>query len=146
MLFRSRMKQGLSIPVIGNGDILTARDVLRIRVDTACDGVMIGRAAQGNPWIFSQSLALMEGKEPLVPTLSTRFEVIARYVDYMVDSFGEYRAVRMLRSRIVWFVKGLPGCSHLRNQVTRLTSRDEMIGAVRDYFDYIQRQYNQIDD
>jgi tRNA-dihydrouridine synthase len=105
---------------------------------TGCDAVMIGRAAQGNPWIFSQSLDVMDGGEPAMPDLPERFEVIRRYVDYMVDHFGEFRAVRMLRSRIVWFVKGLPGCSAFRNTVTRLESRQEMIDAVHTYFQSIR--------
>jgi tRNA-dihydrouridine synthase len=135
-----KLKQSLSIPVIGNGDVLTAWDALRMQSVTACDAVMIGRASQGNPWIFSQTLDLMAGREPTVPGLSARLEVIVRYVNYMVDHFGEYRGVRMLRSRIVWFVKGMPGCSTFRNRVTRLTSRDEMIAAVRDYFDAVRHE------
>jgi len=135
-----KLKQSLSIPVIGNGDVLTAWDALRMQSVTACDAVMIGRASQGNPWIFSQTLDLMAGREPTVPGWSARLEVIVRYVNYMVDHFGEYRGVRMLRSRIVWFVKGMPGCSTFRNRVTRLTSRDEMIAAVRDYFDAVRHK------
>jgi tRNA-dihydrouridine synthase len=128
------------MPVIGNGDVVSGRDAVRMQSLTGCDAVMIGRAAQGNPWIFSQSLDAMEGREPAMPNLRERFEVIRRYVDYMVDHFGEFRAVCMLRSRIVWFVKGLPGCSAFRNTVTRLESRQEMMGAVDAYFQSIREQ------
>lgn len=133
-----RLKANLSIPVIGNGDVLVPQDVLRMQSLTGCDAVMIGRAAQGNPWIFSQSHAVIAGKTPVLPDLSSRFQVMCRYVDYMVAHFGEYRAVRMLRSRIVWFVKGLPRCSAFRNSVTRLRSHHEMVNAVASYFESIR--------
>ncbi len=133
-----RLKERLSIPIVGNGDILSAYDAVRMKTDTGCDAVMIGRAAQGNPWIFSQCLDLINGKAPIMPDLSARLAVIRRYVDYMVDHFGEHRAVRMLRSRIVWFVKGMPDCSSFRDQVVRLDSREDMVNAVRTYFGYVR--------
>lgn len=133
-----RLKDGLSIPVIGNGDIRKPEDVLRMLRQTACDAVMIGRAAMGNPWIFTQALDLINGRHPEAPDLSARLRVILRYLDYVVDHFGEVRAVRMMRSRLAWFVKGFPGCSAFRTGIVRLKSRQEMIDAVQAYFEELQ--------
>ncbi len=130
----SRLKNHLSIPVIGNGDILGPEDVLKMQSSTGCDAMMIGRASKGNPWIFSQSLDLIDGKEPRLPDLSSRLQTILRYIDYMVDHFGEFRGACMMRSHLLWFVKGLPGCSSFRDSVVRLKTRQEMIDAIGNYF------------
>ena len=138
----SRLKDQLCIPVIGNGDILGPEDVLKMKSATGCDAVMIGRASKGNPWIFSQSLDLINGKKPRAPDLSSRLQTILRYIDYMADHFGEFRAVCMMRSRLVWFVKGLPGCSSFRDSVVRLKTADQMTNAVNNYFEPLMRSYN----
>jgi len=130
----ARLKDRLTVPVIGNGDVCIPDDVARMERETGCDAVMIGRAAMGNPWIFSQALDLKDGRPPRVPDLSERLEVILRYIKYSVNHFGEARAVRMLRSRLSWFVKGLPGCSGFRNSIVRLKSCHEMMGCVGAYF------------
>ncbi len=130
----ARLKGELSIPVIGNGDICTPEDVLTMQRETACDGVMIGRAAMGNPWIFSQALDLMNERPPIVPDLATRLQLITRYITYAVEQYGETRAVRMMRSRLAWFVKGLPRCSAFRGSIIRIKTRKEMTEAVGRYF------------
>jgi nifR3 family TIM-barrel protein len=130
----ARLKEHLAVPVIGNGDVRTAHDVMRMESETGCDGVMIGRAAMGNPWIFSQALDLKDGRPVRVPDLLERLRVTLRYVEYFVDHFGETRAVRMLRSRLPWFVKGLPRCSGFRNSIVRLESCQDVMESVRAYF------------
>ena len=134
----ARLKGCLSIPVIGNGDIRTPDDVLRMQQETGCDAVMVGRASIGNPWIFVQALDLMHGRCPKSPDLSTRLQGILRYMDYAVNHFGEGPAVRTMRSSLGWFVKGLPRCSRFRAAITRLKSRKEMMDAVQAYFEELQ--------
>jgi tRNA-dihydrouridine synthase len=129
-----RMKEALAIPVIGNGDICTAEDVLKMMRQTGCDGVMIGRAAMGNPWIFSQALDLLEGRSPRLPGLGERRDLMVEYIDHGVKHFGEYRAVRMMRSHLAWFVKGLPGATAFRGSIVRLKTKETMMDAVRAYF------------
>jgi nifR3 family TIM-barrel protein len=134
----ARLKENLSIPVVGNGDVTRPDDVLKMQQQTGCDAVMIGRASMGNPWIFSQALDIMNGRCPETPDLSMRLEVMCRYIRYAVEQFGEVRAIRMMRSRLAWFVKGFPRCSSFRKSIVRLESRDDMMQAVRAYFESFQ--------
>jgi tRNA-dihydrouridine synthase len=133
-----RLKAALSIPVVGNGDILRPEDVLKMHQQTGCDAVMIGRASMGNPWIFSQALDLMNGRTPKSPDLKTRLKTIVRYIHYAVEQFGEVRAIRMMRSRLAWFVKGLPRSSYFRESIVRLESQEAMMDAVTGYFEALQ--------
>jgi nifR3 family TIM-barrel protein len=134
----ARLKEALTIPVVGNGDITTPQDTCKMKQDTGCDAVMIGRASMGNPWIFSQALDLMNGRRPKTPDVTTRLETICRYIRYAVAQYGELRAVRMMRSRLAWFVKGLPRCSRLRETVIRLESEKQMVQAIKAYFEGLQ--------
>lgn len=134
----ARLKDALCMPVIGNGDVRTPEHALKMQQETGCDAVMIGRAAIGNPWIFTQTLDLLHARDSRPVDLSTRFEGMLRYIDYAVSHFGEARAVRLLRGRLCWFVKGLPGCSHFRGGIVRLKTRQEMRDAVGAYFEQLQ--------
>lgn len=130
----ARLKETVSIPIIGNGDIQGPDDVLRMQRETGCDGVMIGRASIGNPWIFAQALDLMHGRPPMRPSSLDRLNTVLRYIEYSIDCFGEVGAVRMMRSRLGWFTKGLPHSSRFRASVSHLRTREEMTDAVKAYF------------
>ena len=136
----ARLKESVSIPVIGNGDIQGPDDVLRMQRETGCDAVMIGRAAIGNPWIFTQALELLQSIPPSQPDLLERLHTVVRYIEYSVSHFGEVRAVRMLRSRLGWFTKGLPKSSRFRAAIARLKTRQDMKDAVQAYFEGIQAE------
>jgi nifR3 family TIM-barrel protein len=124
------VKAAVSIPVIGNGDILSARDAVQMEADTGCDAIMIGRAAIGNPWIFSRYLALKTGQAEPGVDLGVRVETMIRYVRAMVDYRGESRACRMLRSRLGWFVKGLPHAGAFREAIKSITAEDEAFAVI----------------
>jgi len=124
------VKARLSIPVIGNGDVFSPRDAFRMMETTGCDAVMIGRKAVGNPWIFSQCAALLEGKPPPAVSMEIRKETMERYVDAMVAFLGERRACPMLRSRLGWFVKGIPHAGRFKEAIKSISSKADALEAV----------------
>jgi nifR3 family TIM-barrel protein len=125
-----RVKHSIHIPVIGNGDIVDARDALQMVADTGCDAVMIGRAAIGRPWIFTRILDLKAGRNPPPIALDERIEILRRYLEAAVRYHGEAAACRMLRSRLGWFVKGLPFGSQFRESIKHLTSEAEALERI----------------
>lgn len=132
------VKKCVSIPVIGNGDIIRPQDAFAMQAETGCDAVMIGRAAIGQPWIFSQVLALLKGDQVPLPHLGQRFELMTRYLQDSIQVFGEQRACRMMRSHLGWFVKGLHASSKFRAAVVHISTEKEALKLIRDYRDGLQ--------
>jgi nifR3 family TIM-barrel protein len=128
-----KVKDRLSIPVIGNGDITCADDAVRMLQTTGCDGVMIGRAAIGNPFIFRAILARLSGNPEPVTDTADRFRIMKRYLDDTVTYFGETHACRMMRSRLCWFVKGLPHAATFRDAIKQIATRQEAIRLMEAY-------------
>ncbi len=129
------MKAALEIPVIGNGDIKTAEDAMRMRTETGCDGVMIARGSFGQPWIFMQARALLEGLPmPATPGVEERFKIAldhARMVqDYEHDPVG---AALEFRKHLGWYVKGLPNSADLRKKLHAVNSFGEVEGIFAEY-------------
>ena len=128
------VKKSVGIPVIGNGDIVSARDALKMLEETGCDAIMIGRRAIGNPAIFSRVLARINGQEPAWEDLSQRFDVMTHYFKASMDYIGEEAAWRMMRSRLGWFTRGMRNSSKFRESIKHLSSEEEgieLIGAYR---------------
>jgi tRNA-dihydrouridine synthase B len=128
-----RVKTEIGIPVIGNGDIQAPEDAIRMMSTTGCDAVMVGRAAIGNPWIFSQILDIQAGRPPLVPDLAIRFAAMIRYLRVTAAYVGEFHACCMMRSRLGWFVKGLPHSSKFRESIKRIATESEATHLIRTY-------------
>ncbi len=123
----AKVKEALDIPVIGNGDVMTGEDALRMMDETGCDGVMIARGALGNPWIFSRACALWRGEEASPePTREERIAMLLRHIDLVCADKGEHIAVREMRKHIGWYVKGLPGATRIRRRVNTIDRVDEM--------------------
>ena len=132
----ARLKQALSIPVVGNGDVESAGDVLRMFDETGCDGVMIGRASMKNPWIYRQAVSLMAGLVPTEPTLGDRRELILAHFNLLMEQETDVKfAMHKLRTFTGWYTHGLPGGKHLRMQINQLSTPDEFIAALESFFE-----------
>ena len=129
----TRVKKALSIPVIGNGDVTSASDALRMQSETGCDGVMVGRAAIGNPMIFKQILAEAKGRPATPLTDGQRIGMMLSYLRDSVQYIGEETACRMMRSRLCWFVKGMRNAGHFRKAIRFIASEKEATDLIRQY-------------
>ncbi len=130
-----RLKEALSIPVSGNGDILTPGDVLAMRTQTGCDGVMIGRGAMQNPWIFRQAAALLLGEAVAEVTLSDRREMILGHFRLLRDQEEERFALHKIRTFTGWYTHGLPNGRRLRQKISTLPTVDAFLSEVEAFFD-----------
>lgn len=134
-------KRAVGIPVIGNGDVRTAEDAVRMLETTGCDGVMLGRAAFGDPWVFKRIRALVERGEVLAPpTAQERLEAGVRHMRMMVLSVGEIPAAKEMRKHVAWYLKGLPHSHKVREQVNHTRTADEMVELLRAYLSQLQTQ------
>ena len=129
----AQVKQTLQIPVIANGDVASAEDARRMLEYTGADGVMIGRGALGNPWLFAQCRAMDEGRElPLLPSLEHRLET-ARCQIWLAEQYkGERIAMLEARKHLVWYLKGVRGTKKLKAKISALTSLDQLDGLIQE--------------
>ncbi len=130
----ARLKDALSIPVVGNGDVVTAADAARMLGETACDAVMIGRASMKNPWIYRQAADLLAGRTPTEPTLEDRRELILRHFRLVTEQEEPVLALHKLRTFTGWYTHGLPGGRHLRTRIGSLRSPGDFLEAVEEFF------------
>jgi len=133
------VKKKVSIPVIGNGDIFSAQDAIDMLAQTGCDGIMIGRKAIGNPDIFSQVRARLNGHVETDEDLSRRFNSMIRYLRASVEYIGEAPACRMMRSRLGWFAKEMPNSSKFRQSIKHLSSEKEGVELINAYRNSLER-------
>ena len=135
------VKAAVKIPVIGNGDIFTANDARDMLDYTGCDAVMVGRGAQGNPFIFTQINELLStGAVTTVPSFEDRVNQAIRHLKSLVDTRGEYIGVREARKHIAWYIKGLPNASRLKNCVF---TEDTLSGVLTLLSEYLTKILNE---
>lgn len=122
-----KVKEAVNIPVIGNGDVVSGESALKMRRETGCDGVMIGRGAQGNPWIFSELLEYEKtGSIPKRPDVSEVRNMMLRHARLQIDFKGDYLGIREMRKHVAWYTKGLKGAAKLRDEINRVESYGEL--------------------
>ena len=132
----TEIKNAINIPVIGNGDVFTVEDARNMLDKTGCDAIMIGRAAQGNPWIFKRINHYMETGEILPePTLEEKINTAVKHLNLAVREHGEYVAVREMRKHIAWYLKGLKGSAKVRDEINKITSYEEVVSRLNEYME-----------
>ena len=126
------VKRAVSIPVIGNGDVRSAADYLAMKAQTGCDGVLVGRGAQGNPWLFREIAAAERGEACPPVTLAERVELALRHGRMQAEYIGDGPAVREMRKHVTWYVQGAPGCAKIRERINRMETLEDMEALLRD--------------
>jgi len=128
-------KAAVSIPVIGNGDIIDAKSALEMVRISNCDGVMVGRAVQGNPWVLGEVSAALTGQPiPEKPTAEERWAIVKEHMQLLAEHHGEYSASRMARKHVVWYSKGMRGSAEFRGHFQRIEAWQEQLEEAETYF------------
>lgn len=131
-----QVKETVSIPVIGNGDVTDAVSAKAMFEETGCDGVMIGRAARGNPWIFGQVMEYLEtGRLPETVSAKEMHETILEHARLMVKYKGEYLAIREMRKHISWYTSGMPHSAKFRGRINAMETMEELKQSVDELFE-----------
>lgn len=122
-----QVKEAVSIPVIGNGDLMSPQDIIAMKEHTGCDGFMIARGAQGNPWIFSQILHYFEtGEMQEKPSVQEMVDMIIRQASLMVEHKGEYIGIHEIRKHAAWYTSGYPNSARLRGKINSVETLEEL--------------------
>jgi nifR3 family TIM-barrel protein len=122
------VKQSIGIPLIGNGDVQTPQDAKRMLEETGCDGVMIGRAALGNPWMIYRTVKYLETGELMgEPTVREKIDVCILHLDRLIALKGEFVAVREMRKHAAWYLKGIKGNAKVRNGINECNTRADLV-------------------
>ena len=129
------VKQTVSIPVIGNGDIITPEHARQMLEQTGCDGIMIGRASIGNPWIFREVQEYLQGKEITKVTDNEKLQMIIEHIEGQVAYLGENTGIKEMRKHLSYYLKNLPNAASIRQRVNQIETKNELVGCLTEYFE-----------
>ena len=130
-----QVKKAVSIPVIGNGDVTSPEKAKALVEQTGCDGIMIGRGAEGNPWIFRQVVHYLETGEKLpLPTPAEKKALAIRHAALMQKYKGEYIAIQEMRKHLAWYTAGMPNSSRFRGRINSMNTMEELLAGVEEIF------------
>lgn len=127
------VKRAVSVPVFGNGDVRSGLDALRMMDETGCDGVIVGRAAQGNPWIFQEIAAAFRREPAAPPTPQARVEMAMRHYQLEVSLHGAHCAILEMRKHIAWYVYGMRGASRFREKINTMERVEQVLDALQEF-------------
>lgn len=134
-----QVKEAVKIPVIGNGDLVTGEDVKRMKEQTGCDGFMIARGAQGNPWIFRNMIHYMEtGEELQKPPMEEMIEMMLRHARMLIAYKGEHTGIREMRKHAAWYTGGYRNASKLRGKINEVESYQELSSLFKEVLSYTE--------
>ena len=129
-----KVKEAVSIPVIGNGDVVNGDTAKKMFEQTNCDGIMIGRATLGNPWIFKEVDSYLKGEEFVKPDNEEILKTIILHYNMLIDEKGEYTAIREMRKHVAWYVKGMKNATIIRNEINTYETYDECVEIFKENF------------
>ena len=127
------VKENVSIPVIGNGDIKTPQDVKKMLEETKCDAVMIGRGSLGNPWIFANSLRYLNGKKEIDISVEEKIDMCLKHLNYLMNLKNEKLACLEIRNHIAWYFKGVKSANEIKNKIYQTNSIHDIISILNDF-------------
>ena len=129
-----KVKDAVKIPVIGNGNIKTKEEALEMFKQTGVDGIMIGRGALGNPWIFREIIQYLKGEKVTDVTNKEKLEIMLKHIDLEAKEKGENVAIKEMRKHISYYIKNLPNATTIRNEVNKIEKQDELVACLTEYF------------
>ena len=129
-----KLKQEVSIPVIGNGDIKSPQDALKMFEFAGVDGIMIGRAAIGNPWIFMQIQEYLKNGKIIEISNEKRLKIILEHIELQVEELGENTGIKEMRKHMTYYLKGLKDASAIRQKINTIETKNELVECITEYF------------
>ncbi|WMJ78195.1 MULTISPECIES: tRNA dihydrouridine synthase DusB [unclassified Sedimentibacter] len=134
-----KVKESVNIPIVGNGDIYSPQDAVKMSEATSCDGVMVARGILGNPWLIMNIAKIFSGNDDFFePTVKDKIQMIKRHALMLVDELDEKIAILEMRKFAAWYMKGMKNSSETRNKINKITTADDMLGVLNEYIKAIE--------